>query len=142
VKLLGMHFLGKTFDIEMKGSGPFIEYIEVNGKKIRGTNKLPLEYYQNDEHIIVTVKRTADNPYPVFVKSGAGIVLQNYHYDKGTIKTQVEGAGLNYLVISSEKLPIIKINNKKVKVDFNADMKLASLELKLKNGEPVSISIE
>jgi hypothetical protein len=76
------------------------------------------------------------------VKSGAGIVLKNWHFDKGIIKTQVEGAGLNYLKISSEKLPIVKINNKKVKVDFNADLKLASLELNLRNGEPVSISIE
>jgi hypothetical protein len=142
MKLLGMHFLGKTFDIDMKGSGPYIEYIEVNGKKIQGTNKLPLEYYQDDKHVIVTVKRTTSNPYPVFVKYGAGIVLKNYHYDKGIIKTQVEGAGLNYLVISSEKLPIVKINNKKVKADFNADLKLATLELNLKNGEPVSISIE
>ena len=142
MELLGMHYLGKTFDIEMKGSGPFIEYIEVNGKKIQGTNKLPLEYYQNDKHIIVTVRRTTNNLYPVFVKSGAGIVLKNWNYDKGIIKTQVEGAGLNYLKISSEKLPIVKINNKKVKVDFNADLKLASLELNLRNGEPVSISIE
>jgi hypothetical protein len=142
MKLLGMHYLGKTFDIDMKGSGPFIEYIEVNGKRIQGTNKLPLEYYQNDKHIIVTVKRTTNNLYPVFVKYGAGIVLKNWHYDKGTIKTQVEGAGLNYLRISSEKLPIVKINNKKVKVDFNTDLKLASLKLNLKNDEPVSISIE
>jgi len=142
VKLLGMHYLGKTFDIEMKGSGPYIEYIEVNGTKILGTNKLPLEYYQNDKNVIVTVKRTTNNLYPVFVKSGAGIVLKNWHYDKGIIKTQVEGAGLNYLKISSEKLPIVKINNKKVKVDFNADLKLASLELNLRNDEPVSISIK
>jgi hypothetical protein len=76
------------------------------------------------------------------VKSGAGIVLNNWHYDKGIIKTQVEGAGLNYLKISSEKLPIVKIHNKKVKVDFNADLKLVSLELNLRNNEPVSISIK
>jgi len=142
MKLLGMHYLGKTFDIDMKGSGPYIEYIEVNGKKILGTNKLPLEYYQNENHIIITVKRATNNLYPVFVKYGAGIVLKNWHYDKGIIKTQVEGAGLNYLKISSEKLPIVKINNKKVKVNFSTDLKLASLELNLKNGEPVSISIE
>jgi hypothetical protein len=142
VKLLGMHYLGKTFDIEMMGSGPFIEYIEVNGKKIRGTNKLPLECYQHDKHIVVRVKRTADNPCPVFIKYGAGIVLQDYRYDKGVITTQVEGAGLNYLVISSERPPVVKMNNKTVKAEFDADLGQASLELMLKNGEPVSISIE
>jgi len=142
VKLLGMHYLGKTFDIEMKGSGPYIEYIEVNGKKILGTNKLPLEYYQNDNHVTVTVKRTTNILYPVSIKSGAGIVLKDYNYNNGKIITQVEGAGLNYLRVSSEKLPIVKINNKKVKVDFSTDLKLASLKLNLKNGEPVSISIK
>jgi len=39
----------------MTGSGPYIEYIEVDGKKIIGTNKLPLEYYQNNKHVSVTV---------------------------------------------------------------------------------------
>jgi hypothetical protein len=109
VKLMGMHYLGKTFDIEMTGSGPYIEYLEVDGKKIIGTNKLPLEYYQNIKHVSVIVKRTTYNLYPVSIKYGAGIVLKNYTYNKGKIKTQVEGAGLNYLKISSEKKPIVKI---------------------------------
>jgi hypothetical protein len=78
----------------------------------------------------------------MFVKYGAGIKLKNYHYDNGKIKTQVEGAGLNYLKISAEKLPTVKINNKLVKVDYNSDLKLASLKLSLKSGEPASIIIE
>jgi len=142
VKLLGMHYLGKTFDIEIKGSGPYIEFIEVNGKKIQGTNKLPLEYYQNNENTVITVKRTTNNLYPVFVKYGAGVKLKNYHYDKGIIKTQVEGEGLNYLKISTEKLPIVKVNNKGIKVDYYPDLKLASLKLILKSGESASIIIE
>jgi hypothetical protein len=54
---------------------------------------------------------------------------------KGKITTQIEGAGLNYLKIYAEKQPVVKVNNKLVKVDYNSDLKLASIGLKLKSGE-------
>jgi hypothetical protein len=141
MKLLGMHYLGKTFDIDMKGSGPFIEYIEVNGKKIQGTNKLPLEYYQNDKHIIVTVKRTTNNLYPVFVKSGAGVILKDYIYSKGVIKTRLIGAGEVRLYIISEKKPVIKAGGKQVKVEYDDQSKLGYIRLTLDPKKELAVTI-
>ncbi len=141
VKLIGMHYLGKTFDIDMKGKGPFIEYIEVNGKKILGTNKLPLEYYQNDKHIIVTVKRTTNNLYPVFVKSGSGIILKNYNYTKGVIKTGLIGAGEVRLNIKSEKKPFIKVGGKQAKVEYDDQSKLGYIKLTLDPKKELAITI-
>ena len=140
--LLGLHYLGKTFDFAMKGSGPYIKYIEIDGKKIRGTNKVPEEYYRDKEHIKITVWRTADKPTPVYITYGAGIILKNYSYDNGTINTQVQGAGLNYLKISSDRVPVVMVNNNPVNVNYNDDLKLAIVELKLKNNEPVSVNIQ
>jgi len=142
MELLGLHYLGKTFDFAMKGSGPYIKYIEIDGKKILGTNKVPEEYYIDKEHVQITVWRTAKKPTPVYITYGAGIILKNYSYDNGTIKTQVEGAGLNYLKISSDKIPLVMVNDNPVKVNCNDDLKLAIVELKLKNNVPVSINIE
>ena len=141
MKLLGMHYLGKTFDIEMKGIGPYIEYIEVNGKKIQGTNKLPLEYYQNDKHIIVTVKRTINNLYPVFVNYGAGIVLKDYTYTKGVIKTRLIGAGEVRLYIISEKKPVIKAGGKQVKVEYDDQSKLGYIRLALDPKKELAVTI-
>jgi len=141
MKLLGMHYLGKTFDIDMKGSGPFIEYIEVNGKKIQGTNKLPLDYYQNEKHIIVTIKRTTLNQYPVSVKSGAGIILKDYTYTKGIINTRLIGAGEVRLNIISEKKPLVKAGGKQVKVEYNDQSNLGYIKLTLDPKKELDVTI-
>ena len=141
MKLLGMHYLGKTFDIDMKGSGPYIEYIEVNGKKIQGTNKLPLEYYQNDKHVMVTVKRSTMNQYPVSVKSGAGIILKNFNYNKGIIKAGLIGAGEVNLNIISWKKPMVKAGGKQVKVEYNEQAKLGYIKLTLDPNKELAVTI-
>jgi hypothetical protein len=126
----------------MKGSGPFIEYIEVDGKKIIGTNKLPLEYYRDDRHIKVTVKRTADNPYPVSVKYGAGIVLKDYTCTGGVIRTGLIGAGEVRLYVLSEKKPEIKAGDKPVKVEYDALSKLALIKLTLDPKKELDVTIK
>ncbi len=141
MKLYGLHYLDKTFDFDMKGSGPFIEFVEVDGKKIVGTNKLPEEYYRDEKHVQIMVMRTSKNPYPVSICSGAGLLLTNYTFRNGIIKTQIEGAGLNRLIISAEKAPVVVINGKKLKPYFNNSAKQATIELILKYGKPLTMEI-
>ena len=126
----------------MKGSGPFIEYIEVDGKRILGTNKLPLEYYRDDRHIVVTVKRTADNPYPVSVKYGAGIVLKDYTYADGVISTGLIGAGEVRFYVLSEKKPKIMVGDKQVKVEYDARSKLGCIKLTLDPNKELDVTIK
>jgi len=141
VKLMGMHYLGKTFDIEMNGSGPYIEYIEVKGKKIQGTNKLPVEYYQNDQHINIIVKRTTVNPYPVIIKYGAGIILKDYNYNKGVIKTGLTGAGEVRLNLLSWKKPVVKAGGKQIKVVYNEQTGTGYFTLTLDPKKELAVTI-
>ena len=141
MKLLGMHYLGKTFDIEMKGSGPFIEYIEVNGMKISGTNKLPLECYKDKQHVSVTVKRAAAKQNPVIVKYGAGIVLKDYSNKNGTINAKLVGAGTGRLHFIADKAPVIKLDGKKINVKYNEQTKLATVDLTLSPDKDLAIGI-
>ncbi len=142
MKLTGLHYMDKTFDFDLKGSGPFIEFIEVDGKKIIGTNKLPEEYYRDKKQVKITVMRTAKNPCPVSVKSGTGILLKNYTYNKGTIKTQTEGAGLTRLRISAEKTPVILVDGRQIKCDFDSSLKLATISLIMQYNKPLTINIQ
>ena len=141
MKLSGLHYLDKTFDFDLKGSGPFINFIEVDGKKIVGTNKLPEEYYRDKKVVKITVMRTGKNPCPVSIKSGAGILLKNYTYNNGTIKTQIEGAGLTRLKISAENAPVILVDGKRLKCDFDASLKLATVLLKMQYNQPLTLEI-
>lgn len=87
------------------------------------------------------VMRTSKNPYPVSICSGAGLLLTNYTFRNGIIKTQIEGAGLNRLIISAEKAPVVVINGKKLKPYFNNSAKQATIELILKYGKPLTMEI-
>jgi hypothetical protein len=129
--LKGLHYMDKTFDISMEGSGPFIEYIEVDGRKIIGTNKLPLEYYLNDSHVEITVRRTVSNPYPLIVKRGNGITLTDYTYKQGIIKTKLKGAGISSLEVWAAQKPKIKLNGKKMNVEYDKQSQLVTLRLDL-----------
>lgn len=142
MKLSGLHYLDKTFDFDMKGSGPYIGFIEVDGKKIFGTNKLPEEYYRDKKQIKITVMRTGKNPFPVSIRSTAGILLKNYSFNNGIIKTQIEGAGLTRLKISAEKVPVILIDGKQLKCDFDTSLKLATVLLKMQYNKPLLIEIK
>ena len=142
MKLLGLHYLDKTFDFELKGSGPFISFIEVDGKKIVGTNKLPEECYRDKKQVKITIIRTGKNPCPVSIRSGAGILLKNYTYNNGNIKTQIAGAGLTRLKISAEKAPIILLDGKQLKCDFDASLKLATVLLKMQYNKPLIMEIK
>jgi len=142
MKLLGMHYFGRTFDFDMAGSGPFIESIEVDGKIIKGTNKLPKEFYQDKKHIVVKVNRVAVNPYPVSIVSGAGVEIINYEFAKGVIKTELTGSGISRLKIRAAKVPTVKIGGKKVLVNYDSTQQLATFDVKLMPSKLVKAEIK
>src|SRR5688500_4532880 len=75
MSLNGLNYRNKKFDIEMKGSGSFIESIEAEGIIIKGTRKLPSDIYKDKQRIKLTVNRVAVNPYAVSVTAGTAIEL-------------------------------------------------------------------
>jgi len=141
MQLLGLHYQGKTFDIDMQGSGPFIQFIEVNGKKIEGTNKLPLEYCSNEQHQKITVKRTTEKTVPVFIKYGTGIAIKNYSWNKGEIKAKLSGAGMGRMYVYADKAPVITIGGKKAELSYNEKSRQASFVMNLSPGKDLSMVI-
>lgn len=141
MKLTGLHFLGKTFDFEMKGSGPYVEYLEVDGEKIYGTNKLPEEYYKNKGHKEVIVMRTVEAPR-LFIKDGSGVIVTDYAYKNGKIKTKVAGAGLCRLRVYAAQNPIVKVNGRAIKTTYDTKLNLSVIELNLDYGKTGTLEID
>lgn len=139
--LSGFNYMGKQFDIEMAGTGPYIESIEADGKIIKGTNKLPVDVYKDKQRISITVNRAAVNPYPVSVTTGTAIELQDYSYTNGTIKAMLSGVGLCRLKLNANQPPVVKLAGKKVHVAFNPLLNTASIELNLEPGQVKQIQI-
>ena len=129
--LQGLHYLGKKFDIEMRGSGKYISEIEVNGVKYRGTNILPMDSVQHGtgENIRVTVQRSAEKQSAVFIKSGYGIELHDYSFRNNVIGARIGGLGTCNLKLSAETSPVISIDGKNTDVVYHPDLQLAILKV-------------
>jgi len=128
--LKGLNYMGKKFDIEMTGSGPFIDVIDVDGTLIKGTNKLPVDLYQTKSHVTVRVHRVEKNPYPVNIVYGTGIELSKYSYANGTLKAMLGGAGTSHLKLNALKPPFVWVDGEKVEVKYDNEQHLATIDLK------------
>jgi len=77
----------------------------------------------------------------VSIKYGDGIVLKNYTYTNGIIKTKLIGAGEVRLKIISGKKPMVKAGSKQIKVDYNEQTKSGYVKLTLDPKKELNISI-
>ncbi|MBK5261206.1 MAG: hypothetical protein JJE17_01385 [Peptostreptococcaceae bacterium] len=139
--LKGLNYLGKKFDIEMAGSGPYIDVIETEGSTFKAINKLPSDVYKNKQHTKVRVHRVDKNPYPVSIVYATGIEFSNYNYTDGKIKASLSGAGLCRLKIKADKMPSVKLEGEKPVLTYDANLHLATVELNLKPGKTKQIHI-
>ena len=89
MRLENFRFFDKIFDISMVGSGKYIEKIIVNGNVIKGTNKLPMDCLRDENKI--SVYRTNERPYSVFISSCNGVEISEYTFEDDTIKAKVRG---------------------------------------------------
>lgn len=142
--LQGLHYLGKQYEIEMRGSGKYISEIDVDGVKYRGTNILPLDSFQNatNKRIRIVVQRTTQKQTAIFIKSGYGIELHNYSFKNNVIKAMVGGLGTCYLKLYAETEPKISINGKKANIIYHPDLHLAVVKFVFDKSELKDISIK
>lgn len=144
--LKGLHYLGKTLDIEMCGSGRYIESVEVNGQIIKGTNKLPSDLLKsdvtsNEEHIRIKVKRVKENPYVMYVKQSSGLEFLEYSYKEGKLTTKIKGAGTSRIKLVTSKELLVKLNGQEVGVQYDKSLKLATVEVKMYANEVKELEI-
>ena len=129
--LKGFHYLNRIFDIEMCGSGRYIESIEVAGQIIRGTNKLPSDLFGNEKHIGIKVKRVKVNPYEVYVKHASGLEFTEYSYKEDKLTTKIKGAGTSRIKLVTSKELLVRLNGENAGVKYDKGLKLATVEVKM-----------
>jgi hypothetical protein len=142
--LQNLQYMGKQFDIEMRGSGKYISEIDIEGVKYRGTNILPLDSYKNitNKRISIIVQRNTQKQSAIFIKSGYGIELYDFSFQNKEIKTKVGGLGTCYLKIHAETEPKINVNGKKENIIFFPDLQLATMKFVFDKDELKNITIK
>ncbi|AEE97822.1 hypothetical protein [Mahella australiensis] len=131
VTLRGLHYMGKAFDIEIKGNGRYIEWIDVDGIKIKGTDKLPSDLYEGKDHVDIKVWRTSTEPQDAYIKCAHGIELTDYRFDNGKIKAKISGAGTCRIKIAAHKEPRVMVDQLAVPLRYAQDTRIATAEIKL-----------
>ncbi len=135
MSLKNLHYMGRIYDIDMKGSGPYIESIEVNGFVIQGTNKLPSGSIQNKKRIKVKVNRIKDNPYKAYIKYGYGIDILKISHENGLLRAELSGIGTCRLKIAAIERPIVHINDNPVSISYDKTLGIATVEIVFELGE-------
>lgn len=141
MKLKGLHYLNKTLDIEMFGSGRYIDYIEINGEFIKGTNKLPCDNLIGKKHLKIKVMRINENPYKVFIKGSCGLEFFEYHYKKDCIITKIKGSGTSRVKLTSLEELSVELNGKKVDVQYDKEILSATVEVSMLVNEVSELEI-
>lgn len=140
LKFIGLHFMGRKFDIEMMGGGRYIEYIDVDGELIRGTNKLPFDAGRRSR-VKVKVKRTKIKPYNFYILSGYGIYMSRYCYNEGTITARFTGGGTCRLRLASDKRLVVLADGNALDCVFDKLNERVMVEFDLEPGKELDIQI-
>lgn len=129
MELKGLNYLGKKFDISMKGSGSYIASIVVDGDTLKGTAKLPVEMYRDKQNIFITINRTSTNQLSLVIESGNAIQIEKYSWQQNKIVATVTGSGVCRLELKAKTKPTVKLAGKKINTIYNGATKTAIVQI-------------
>ena len=90
LQLTGLHWGDMLFDVQMQGSGPFVKSIEVNGKTVKGTHKIPLDMLTKENRVVVNRQATPDGF--CYIKKAYGIRIAKYVCSDDSLSATLAGA--------------------------------------------------
>jgi len=128
--LKGMHYRGRRLTIEMAGTGRYVKSVEINGRSVVGTHKLPADLLEEQGEIEVRVERTASNPHVRYIVHGYGCELRSYVCREDGIRANLLGAGTARLKVWSAARPCVTLDGKEVSTIYDERKREAILEIK------------
>ncbi|WP_217594513.1 hypothetical protein [Cohnella sp. GbtcB17] len=134
--LQGLHYRGKRLHIEMRGSGPCVEAIDVGGNRIRGTCKIPSDLLTGASEIAIRVHRTAKPEHWPCILRATGLELSEYACGSSNISAVVRGAGTARLIVLADETPIVRLDDRDAPFDYDSASRVATIELSCKPGRP------
>lgn len=121
-KIENLSVLGKKFNITNKGNGRYIKEILLNGKAIKGTNRIPYDMLSNENDI--TVCKCEEKPC-IAIHSFNGVSITEYNFKEGVISFNAQITGHNLLKIETDCDVDVSMNgNKKKYCSENGIVKL------------------
>ncbi|MBD2847013.1 hypothetical protein IDH44_17585 [Paenibacillus sp. IB182496] len=101
--LEGLYYRGRRLDVEVRGQGPYLTRLTVNGRPLAATHKLPSDVWTGvgGRDRIVAVRGTTPPPGPLLLY-GYGIELTGYTAGTDGMAALATGAGLTRIAVRFE----------------------------------------
>lgn len=129
MKLNGMPCRGQLLDIKMMGAGQYIRRIDVNGRPVTGTHKLPADCLGRDNRVKIIVRRMDTRPEDLWLKQAAGVEISIFQSTGHEIKARVRGAGQCRILFGADRDPCAVVDGKDCPVQYDTIAKLATVEI-------------
>ncbi|MDG0808637.1 glucosidase family protein [Cohnella rhizosphaerae] len=139
--LRGLHYRGKRLHLEMRGSGPYVEYVDVGDTRIEGTCKIPSDLLNGADELTIRVRRTAQPLHSLYIARATGLALREYAYGPSYLSAVVSGAGTARLTVLSDAAPDVCVDDREASCEYDSGSRTATIELRCKPGEPRTIHI-
>ncbi|MBQ9965397.1 MAG: hypothetical protein IJP22_01545 [Clostridia bacterium] len=123
-KIENLHAFGKIFNIENKGEGRYLSRIILNGKEIKGTNRIPFDMIESVNNIVI---EKCDKAPELSVYSFNGAKITDYSIKENKISFNAEITGHAILKVITEKDITISIGgNEKVYKPVSSKVKITA----------------
>jgi hypothetical protein len=131
-------FRDAVIDLEASGAGKFLGRLEVNGKEVRGTRKIPAGLLKGDVKIVC--RRTETAPDSPVILSLHGATVHAVEIDQA-LQAQVSGFAAAWLYFYSPLAPRVILEGKAVEAIATEQPGIYRALLPLKNNAPLRLEI-
>jgi hypothetical protein len=139
VRVTQLPFRDAVIDLETSGAGKFLEKLEVNGKAVRGSRKIPAGLVKGNVKIVC--RRTEKGPeHPVLLALN-GATVQASELTGTTVRAEVSGYAAAWLELYSPKAPKVLFEGKSVEATAAEEKGFYRALLPLANGKPALLEI-
>lgn len=121
--LRGLHYGEKTLDIVMRGSGPYVEKLTVNGTELRALHKVPADLLR--EHNRIEVRRCADRPTAVLLRSAYQMAVSDWRTDGRGLSFRLSGVGRSTLVLDASGPVLVRTEDKEERLTPDGEGRIA-----------------
>jgi len=111
LSLEGVHYGDRVFDIQVVGSGRFIDRVMINGHEVVGTHKLPEDIYQSTNKVVIYRESGANVPF--YLLGAVGVKLSGYAFDGTAMSVRLHAFGQAKLKIRIQRPVEIYIDEQK-----------------------------
>ena len=135
-------FLNSRWDIEISGTGPFVEKFAVDGVALSGTLRLPIELLEDGRSHCLEIVRSPTPPSEPTLLSAIGATVTDIRSGPNTISFTVRDKVHTSIKLMSPQCPSANVAGHPLNVEWDEQRKIGWCDAVISPGERVEMTIQ